>query len=90
LDTEVDINRAWETEKENIKISAKDRLGYCELKKHEPWLGKRCSELLDKRIQAELQWVEDPREINRDNLNNIRPEVSRHFRKKGGIFERQN
>jgi hypothetical protein len=31
LDTEVDINRAWETVRENIKISAKESLRYCEL-----------------------------------------------------------
>jgi hypothetical protein len=29
---EVDINRDWETIKEGIKISAKDGLGYSELK----------------------------------------------------------
>jgi hypothetical protein len=37
LDVEVDINSAWETIKENIKISAKEGLGYYELKKHKPW-----------------------------------------------------
>jgi hypothetical protein len=31
---ELDTNRAWETIRENIKISAKESLGYCELKKH--------------------------------------------------------
>jgi hypothetical protein len=35
LDTEVDINRAWETIRENIKISAKESLGYYELKNYE-------------------------------------------------------
>jgi hypothetical protein len=29
LDAEADINRAWETIRENIKISAKDSLCYC-------------------------------------------------------------
>jgi hypothetical protein len=29
-----------------------------------------------------LQWLQDPRQINRDNLNNIRLETSRHFRNK--------
>jgi hypothetical protein len=28
LDTEVDINRAWKTIRESIKISAKESLGY--------------------------------------------------------------
>jgi hypothetical protein len=37
LDTEVDINRNWETIRQIIKISAKERLGYYELKKHKPW-----------------------------------------------------
>jgi hypothetical protein len=34
LDIEVDSNRAWETIRENIKICAKESLGYYELKKH--------------------------------------------------------
>jgi hypothetical protein len=37
LDTEVDVNKAWETIRENIKISAKESLAYYELKKHKPW-----------------------------------------------------
>jgi hypothetical protein len=41
--TEVDINRAWGTIRENIKISAKESLGYYELKKHKPWFDERCS-----------------------------------------------
>jgi hypothetical protein len=32
--------------------------------------------------QAKLQWLQDPSEINWDNLNNVRPETSRHFRNK--------
>jgi hypothetical protein len=34
LDTEVDIDIAWETIRKNIKISAKESLGYYEWKKH--------------------------------------------------------
>jgi hypothetical protein len=34
LDAEVEINSAWEMIRENIKISAKESLGYFELKKH--------------------------------------------------------
>jgi hypothetical protein len=45
LDTEVEINNAWETIRENIKISAKECLGYFELKKHKPWFDELCSEL---------------------------------------------
>jgi hypothetical protein len=39
----VDINRAWRTIRENIKISAKESQGYYELKKHKPWFHERCS-----------------------------------------------
>jgi hypothetical protein len=38
LDAEVEINSAWETIRENIKISAKESLDYFELKKHKPWV----------------------------------------------------
>jgi hypothetical protein len=37
MDAEMDINSAWVTIRENIKISAKDSLGYYELKKYKPW-----------------------------------------------------
>jgi hypothetical protein len=32
--------------------------------------------------QAKLQWLQDPSEINGDNLNNVRREASRYFRNK--------
>jgi hypothetical protein len=38
--------------------------------------------LLDQRKQAKLQRLQDPREINGDNLNNVRRQASRHFRNK--------
>jgi hypothetical protein len=40
LDAEVKINSAWETIRENIKITAKESLGYYELKKNRPWFDK--------------------------------------------------
>jgi hypothetical protein len=46
LDTEVEINSAWETIRETIKISAKESLGYFELKKHKPRFEKGNSKLL--------------------------------------------
>jgi hypothetical protein len=79
LDTEVEINSAWETIRGNIKISAKESLGYLDLKKHTPWFDEGCSKLLD---QRKFQWLQDPSEINEDNLNNVRREASRHFRNK--------
>jgi hypothetical protein len=61
LDDNLSINRAW-------KIP-----GYYELEKHKLWFEEGCSELLDQRKRAKLQWLQDPSEIrvNGDNLNNI-------------------
>jgi hypothetical protein len=82
LDTEVEINSAWETIRENIKISAKESLGYFEKKKHKKWFDEGRSELLDQRKQAKLQWLQDPSKINGDNLNSVRCEDSRYFTNK--------
>jgi hypothetical protein len=90
LDAEVDINRAWEIIRENIKISAKENLGYYELKKHKPWFYERCSKLSDKRKQAKVQWLQDPSQMNGNDLNNIKHEASRYFRNKKKISQRQN
>jgi hypothetical protein len=50
-----------------------------ELKKHMPWFDDEYSKLLDQRKQAKLQWLQDPSEINGDNLNNVRREATRYF-----------
>jgi hypothetical protein len=81
LDAEVEINSAWETVRENSKISAKESIGYCELK-HKIWFIEGCSKLLDQRKQAKLQWLQYPNERNGNNLNNVTCEASRHFRNK--------
>jgi hypothetical protein len=65
-----------------IKISAKESLGYYEVKKHKPWLDEGCSKLLDQRKQVKLQWLQDTNEISEDNQNNVRLEAWRHFRNK--------
>jgi hypothetical protein len=82
LDTEVEINSAWETIRENIKISAKESLCYFDFKKHKPWFDEGYSKLLHQRKQAKLQWLQDPSEINGDNQKNVRREASRHVRNK--------
>jgi hypothetical protein len=81
LNAQLDINGFWETIGENIKISAKGSIGYYELKKHKSRFAEGCSKLLDQIKQANLQWLQNPCEINRDNA----------FQEyKGGISERQN
>jgi CRISPR/Cas system-associated protein Csx1 len=80
-DAEVKINSSWEIIIENINISANDSIVYYEMWKHKPWSDEGCSKLLGQRKQAKLQWLQDPNEINRDNLSIVRCEGSRHFRK---------
>jgi hypothetical protein len=82
LDAEVEISSAWETITESINISAKESLGYFELKKHKPLFDEGCSALLDQRKQAKLQWLQDPSDINGDNLNSVIREANRYFRNK--------
>jgi hypothetical protein len=58
------------------------------LKKHKPWFNEGCSELLDQRKQTKLQWLQDPSEMNGDNLNSIRCEASRHLRNKKREYQK--
>jgi hypothetical protein len=37
---------------------------------------------VDRRKKAKLQWLQDPSEVNTDNLSNVRREASRLFRNK--------
>jgi hypothetical protein len=82
LDESFDINNAWESFRENIKTSAKDNLGYQKLKHNKPWFDDDCSKLIDQRKQAKLQLLQNPNQINGDNLKNLRSETGRIFRNK--------
>jgi hypothetical protein len=77
----VDINIAWETVRENIKISAKESLDHYELK-CKPWFDEGCSKLFVHKKYTKFQLLQHPSKINFDNLNNIRHEASRHFKNK--------
>jgi hypothetical protein len=77
-----DINRAWESIRENIKSSAKESLGLHEMKQHKPWFDEECLGISDQRKQAKMQWIQDPSQNNVDNMNNVRRDASRHFRNK--------
>jgi hypothetical protein len=82
LGNDVDMSIAWESLRENIKISAKESLGYYKLKQHKPWFDEGCSKLLDQSIQAKLKWFQEPSQINEDNLNIVRRKVRRNTRNK--------
>jgi len=38
--------------------------------------------IFNQRKQVKIQWLQDPNQSSVDNLNNIRHEASRHYRKK--------
>jgi hypothetical protein len=76
-----DINNAWENVRENIKTSAKDNLGYHRRKCNKPWFDDECSKLIDQRKQTKLLWLQNQSKMNGDNMQNLRRETSRTFRK---------
>jgi hypothetical protein len=82
LDESFNINNAWESIRENIKTSGKDNLGYQKLERNKSWFDDECSKLIDQWKQAKLQWLQNPSQINGDNLQNLRCETSRTFRNK--------
>jgi hypothetical protein len=82
LDDSFDINNAWESVTENIKTSAEDNTGHQKLKHNKPWFDDECSKLIDQRKQAKLQWLQNPNQINGDNLQSLIRETSRTFRNK--------
>jgi hypothetical protein len=60
------------------------------LRKHKPWSDEGCSKLLDQGKQAKLHWLQDPSEINGDNLNNVRCEACRQLRNKKREYLKDN
>jgi len=58
------------------------------LKQNKPWFDEECLGFLGKRKRAKMQWIQDPSKSNVDNLNNIRREFIRHFRKKKKAYMR--
>jgi hypothetical protein len=86
LDDNGDINKAWETIREIIRISAKESIGLCESKSYKPWFDEECLKLVDRRKQAKLQWLQGPSLVNEGNLHNVRRDASRHSgTRKGNI-----
>jgi hypothetical protein len=71
-----------DTIRQNIKISAKDRLRSCESQQHKPQFDEQYSKLVDRRKQAKLQWLQNTSKVNEDKLSNVREEDGRNFRNK--------
>jgi hypothetical protein len=76
-----DINSAWKSTGKNIKGSAKETLGYHRLEDIKSWFDDECSKLTDQQKQVKLQWLQNPSQINGDNLQNLRCKTRRTCRK---------
>jgi hypothetical protein len=63
-------------------MSAKGNLRYHRLKYNKPRFDDEYSKLIEQRNQAKLQWLQNPNQINGDNLQNSRHETSTAFRNK--------
>jgi len=50
------------------------------LRQDKPFFVEECLGFLDQRIQANMQWLQDPNESVVDNLNSVKREGGRHFR----------
>ena len=58
------------------------------MKQNKRWFDEKYLGFLDQRKRAKLQWIQDPSQSNVDILNNVRREVSRHFRDKKKTYLR--
>jgi len=63
-------------------------MGLHELNQNKPWFDEECLGFLDQRKRAKMQWMQDPSQSNVDILNNVKREVSRHFRAKKKAYRR--
>jgi hypothetical protein len=87
FDDNVDMNRTCENIRENIKTSAKESRGHYELQQHKPLFDDECSKLIERRKQAKLQWLQNPSQVNGDNMDNVRREaIEISGPKKGNIW----
>jgi archaellum component FlaC len=52
------------------------------MEQRKPWFHEECLGILNQRKKDKMQWIQDPRQSNVDSTNNVRRDVSRHFRNK--------
>jgi hypothetical protein len=60
-------------------MSDKASVGIYKYRQQKAWFDKDCSKLLEQRKQNKLQYLQHPSHMNRDNLNIVVRESSRHF-----------
>jgi hypothetical protein len=63
LCVQMDINEAWEAISENIRISAKESLGYYEMNKYKTWFDEECPKLVYKSKKSHIAVVTESKQI---------------------------
>jgi len=58
------------------------------MEQYKIWFDEECLHFLDQSKQAKLQRVQDPRQNNVDNMNNVRLEGNRQFKNKWKAYLR--
>ena len=66
----------------SIKVSAEEKFGILERDTNKICFGQECSDLANKRKQAKLLWLLNPKDQTADNFTNIRCDICRTFKKK--------
>ena len=68
---------------DNIKGAAGESIGYYKVKKKKPWFDDDCSNVVERRKQAKLKFLQDPyTKRNRDNYHTERRETCHTLRNK--------
>ena len=65
-----------------IKVVTGESIGYYEVKKKKPWFDDDCSNVVERRKQAKLKFLQDPTHLNRDKYHTGKRESSRALRNK--------
>jgi hypothetical protein len=70
-------------------MSSKESLGQYEREHNKIYFDKECSTFVSRRKRVKLQRLQDPKQINTDNLNDLRVETStrRYFGKKERLLK---
>ena len=72
----------WVEIRNSIEASADKKIGIFETHRNKHWFNQKCPELANKRKQANLLWLENPKDQTAEDLTNIRRDTCRTFKKK--------
>ena len=63
-----------------IIVAFVENIGFYEVRKKKPWFDDDCSNIVERRKQAKLKFLQNPTQFNRDNYHTERRETSRTLR----------